>query len=66
MLHRVKQGNADWVIDEDNSTPQRIPTPLQSTITQVLPLLLDWCFIQLGYRPCKKGHKLKHCHQPEI
>lgn len=26
-------GNADWVIDEDNSTPQRIPTPLQSTIT---------------------------------
>lgn len=26
-------GNADWVIDQDNSTPQRIPTPLQSTIT---------------------------------
>lgn len=26
-------GNADWVIDEDNSTPQRIPSPLQSTIT---------------------------------
>jgi hypothetical protein len=26
-------GNADWVIDEDNSTPQRIPTPLQNTIT---------------------------------
>ena len=26
-------GNADWVIDEDNSNPQRIPTPLQSTIT---------------------------------
>ena len=26
-------GNADWVIDEDNSTPQRIPTPAQSTIT---------------------------------
>ncbi len=26
-------GNADWVIDENNSTPQRIPTPLQSTIT---------------------------------
>lgn len=25
-------GNADWVIDEDNSTPQRIPTPAQSTI----------------------------------
>ncbi len=26
-------GNADWVIDEDNSTPQRIPTPLQSTVS---------------------------------
>lgn len=26
-------GNADWVIDEDNSTPQRIPTPLQANIT---------------------------------
>ena len=26
-------GNADWVIDEDNNTPQQIPTPAQSTIT---------------------------------
>lgn len=26
-------GNADWVIDEDSS-PQRYPTPLQSTVTQ--------------------------------
>ncbi len=26
-------GNADWVIDEDNGTPQRTPTPAQSTIT---------------------------------
>jgi hypothetical protein len=26
-------GNADWVIDEDNGVPQRIPTPAQSTIT---------------------------------
>ena len=26
-------GNADWVIDEDNSTPQRVPTPAQSNIT---------------------------------
>lgn len=26
-------GNADWVIDQDNSTPQRIPTPGQSTVT---------------------------------
>jgi len=26
-------GNADWVIDEDNSNPQQVPTPAQSTIT---------------------------------
>ncbi|MFT3912350.1 MAG: hypothetical protein QM737_23185 [Ferruginibacter sp.] len=26
-------GNADWVIDEDNSNPQRIPTPAQSNVT---------------------------------
>ena len=26
-------GNADWVIDEDNSVPGRYPTPLQSNIT---------------------------------
>lgn len=30
-------GNADWVIDEDNSTPQRIPTPLIATITATTP-----------------------------
>ena len=26
-------GNADWLIDQDNSTAQRIPTPAQSNIT---------------------------------
>lgn len=26
-------GNADWVIDEDNSSPQKVPTPAQSGIT---------------------------------
>ena len=31
--HAETAGNADWVIDEDNSTPQRIPTPLQSNIS---------------------------------
>ena len=25
-------GNADWVIDEDNNTPQKVPTPAQSGI----------------------------------
>ena len=31
--HAETAGNADWVIDEDSSNPQRIPTPLQATIT---------------------------------
>ena len=31
--HAETAGNADWVIDEDSSNPQRIPTPLQTTIT---------------------------------
>lgn len=30
-------GNADWVIDEDGSVPQRIPTPAQSTVTSTTP-----------------------------
>lgn len=30
-------GNADWVIDEDGSNPQRIPTPAQSTVTASTP-----------------------------
>ena len=31
--HAETAGNADWVIDEDNSTPQRIPTPSYTGIT---------------------------------
>lgn len=31
--HAQTAGNADWVIDQDNNIPQRIPTPLQSGIT---------------------------------
>jgi hypothetical protein len=31
--HAETAGNADWVIDEDNTTPQRVPTPAQSGIT---------------------------------
>ncbi len=30
--HAQTAGNADWVIDEDNSTPQRTPTPAASTV----------------------------------
>lgn len=50
-------GNADWVIDEDNSTPQRIPTPLQSTVTSTTAAtywtgaLSSW-----GIALAKKGH----------
>jgi hypothetical protein len=33
--HAETAGNADWVIDEDNSTPQRTPTPTQSNITSI-------------------------------
>lgn len=31
--HAETAGNADWVIDEDGSAPQNIPTPAQSTVT---------------------------------
>ena len=31
--HAETAGNADWVIDEDGSVPQNIPTPAQSTVT---------------------------------
>lgn len=35
--HAETAGNADWVIDEDGSVPQRIPTPAQSTVTSSTP-----------------------------
>jgi len=53
-------GNADWVIDEDNNTPQRIPTPAQSTITSSTPetywtgALSSW-----GIALVKKGHTVE-------
>ncbi len=31
--HAETAGNADWVIDEDGSNPQRIPTPAQENVT---------------------------------
>ena len=33
--HGETAGNADWVIDEDNSTPQTTPTPAQITVTSI-------------------------------
>jgi len=53
-------GNADWVIDEDNSNPQRIPTPLQSTVTSTTAVtywtgaLSSW-----GIALVKKGHTVE-------
>jgi len=35
--HAETAGNADWVIDEDASVPQRIPSPNQSTVTAGTP-----------------------------
>lgn len=35
--HAETAGNADWVIDEDASVPQSVPTPAQSTITAATP-----------------------------
>ena len=35
--HAETAGNADWVIDEDGSVPQWIPTPAQSTVTSSTP-----------------------------
>ena len=52
-------GNADWVIDQDNS-PQRIPTPAQSTITSSTPetywsgALSSW-----GIALAKLGHTVE-------
>ncbi len=35
--HAETAGNADWVLDADNGTPQRIPTPAASGITATTP-----------------------------
>ena len=53
-------GNADWVIDEDNNVPQRIPTPAQSTITATTAetywtgALSSW-----GIALAKQGHTVE-------
>ena len=35
--HAQTAGNADWVLDADNGTPQRLPTPAASGITATTP-----------------------------
>lgn len=53
-------GNADWVIDQDNNNPQRIPTPLQSTVTSTTSgtywtgAISSW-----GIALVKKGHTVE-------
>ena len=53
-------GNADWVIDEDNSNPQRIPTPLQSTVTATTAVTY-WtgAISSWGIALAKKGHTVQ-------
>ena len=53
-------GNADWVIDEDNSNPQRIPTPLQSTVTATTAVTY-WtgAISSWGIALVKKGHTVE-------
>ncbi len=58
--HAETAGNADWVIDEDNSNPQSIPTPAQSTIIASTPetywtgAISSW-----GIALVKKGHMVE-------
>ncbi len=58
--HAETAGNADWVIDEDNSTPQRIPTPAQSTVT-VSTNESYWtgAISSWGIALAKKGHTVE-------
>lgn len=55
--HAETAGNADWVIDEDNSTPQRIPTPSYTGVTSTTAEsywtggISSW-----GIALAKKGH----------
>jgi len=52
-------GNADWVIDQDN-TPQRIPTPAQSTITSsTLETYWSGALSSWGIALVKLGHTVE-------
>lgn len=53
-------GNADWVIDEDNSSPQRIPTPAQSGITaSTSETFWTGAISSWGVALVKKGHQVE-------
>ena len=55
--HAETAGNADWVIDEDGGSPQRIPSPVQSTVNGSTPetywtgAISSW-----GIALAKQGH----------
>lgn len=52
-------GNADWVLDQDGS-PQRIPTPLQNTITASTPeTYWTGAISAWGIALAKKGHTVE-------
>ena len=53
-------GNADWVIDEDNSNPQSIPTPAQSTvISSTSETYWTGAISSWGIALAKMGHKVE-------
>ncbi len=53
-------GNADWVIDEDNNTPQKTPTPLQSTVTgTTVETYWTGALSSWGIALAKLGHKVE-------
>jgi len=53
-------GNADWVIDQDNSVPLRYPTPLQSTVTSTTsPTYWTGAISSWGIALVKKGHTVE-------
>ena len=58
--HAETAGNADWVIDEDNSIPQRIPTPAQANITASTPETY-WTGANSawGIEMVKRGHRVE-------
>ncbi len=58
--HAETAGNADWVIDEDNSNPQRIPTPAQANMTANTPETYWTGGISAwGIAMVKRGHRVE-------
>lgn len=58
--HAETAGNADWVIDEDGGTPQRIPTPPQANITtSTLETYWTGAISAWGVEMVKRGHQVE-------